>query len=72
MKKTYKYEKNPAWSKKINEADFKNKQKTQIFHAPEYWFRKNRNLDLMNFRVEDNVNAHETENYLDFQAGRVI
>jgi len=72
MKKTYKYEKNPAWSKKINEADFKNKQKTQIFHAPEYWFRKNRNLDLMNFRIEDNVNAHETENYLDFQTGRVI
>lgn len=55
MKKAYKYDKNPKWTRNINENDYQNKQKVQIFHAPEYWFRKNRNLDLMNFRLEDNV-----------------
>lgn len=34
MKKSYKYEKNPKWSKNINEAEFKNKQKVQVFQAP--------------------------------------
>lgn len=35
MKKTYKYDKNPAWTKKINESDYKSKQqKAQVFHAP--------------------------------------
>ena len=29
--------------------------KHQHFTAPEYWFRKNKNLNVMNFRLEDNI-----------------
>ena len=27
--------------------------KPVVFRAPEYWFRKNRNLSVMNFRLSD-------------------
>lgn len=34
-------------------------KRMQIFKAPEYWFKKNMNLSVMNFRLEDNVDHHE-------------
>jgi hypothetical protein len=34
MKKDYKYASTPKWTKRINEGDFKNKHKLQVFHAP--------------------------------------
>ena len=39
-----------------NLQDFKFK-KMQIFKAPEYWFKKNMNLSVMNFRLEDGAEA---------------
>jgi len=29
--------------------------KMKIFRAPEYWFKKNMNLSVMNFRLEEGV-----------------
>lgn len=28
-------------------------KRLQVFKAPEYWFKKNMNLSVMNFRLED-------------------
>jgi hypothetical protein len=53
MKKILKGGKKPRWMENINESEFENREKVQIFHPPEYWFKKNRNLDLLNFRLED-------------------
>lgn len=33
-------------------CDYKRKR-LQVFKAPEYWFKKNMNLSVMNFRLED-------------------
>jgi hypothetical protein len=35
--------------------------KPVLFRAPEYWFRKNRNLSVMNFKLEDMVSAAGSE-----------
>ena len=40
---------------KINADEYKYGAKKQIFKAPEYWFRKNKNLAVMNFRLEDEL-----------------
>lgn len=55
MKKVYQHAKNPKWARGINEKDYKSQKIIQFFHAPDYWFRKNRNLDVVNFRLEDNI-----------------
>jgi hypothetical protein len=34
MKKDYKYAAAQNWTKRINENDFTNKHKLQVFHAP--------------------------------------
>ena len=41
-------------SQNISDYHFK---KMQIFKAPEYWFKKNMNLSVMNFRLEDGADA---------------
>lgn len=40
---------------KINLEEYTMGAKKQIFKAPEYWFRKNKNLEVMNFRLDDGV-----------------
>lgn len=37
-----------------NLSDYQMKR-IQIFRAPEYWFKKNLNLSVMNFRLEDGM-----------------
>ena len=34
-------------------------KRLQVFKAPEYWFKKNMNLSVMNFRLEDGLEHHE-------------
>lgn len=34
--------------------------KMQSFKAPDYWFRKNRNLSIMNFRLQDGYGSLES------------
>lgn len=64
MKKAYKFsnKKKPA----ITENQYTNKAKHQSFAAPEYWFRKNKNLNVMNFRMEDNIPQNDTEHHLGY------
>lgn len=51
MKKEYRYKGEVRKPLNINEADYTNRAKHQHFPAPEYWFRKNKNLNVMNFRL---------------------
>lgn len=66
MKNDYKYKGQTTKPKNLNEADYKNRAKHQHFAAPEYWFRKNKNLSVMNFRLEDNIPQNETELHVQY------
>lgn len=54
MKKSFNF-KNPK-AKNIH-PNFKTYKATKpvVFKAPDYWFRKNRNLSVMNFKLEDMI-----------------
>ncbi len=37
-------------------------KKPKFFSAPEYWFKKNKNLSVMNFKLEDHFGM-STDNF---------
>ena len=62
MKSDYPEIKEENLAGKIDMGDY-TLNKKHIFKAPEYWFRKNKNLEVMNFRLEDGIGPeNENEN----------
>jgi hypothetical protein len=35
--------------------------KPKFFSAPEYWFKKNKNLSVMNFKLEDQLGMSQDQ-----------
>lgn len=55
LKKTFRGTEEESKGKKVvneNISKYKTK-KAQFFRAPDYWFKKNKNLSVMNFKLED-------------------
>lgn len=43
---------------KYKDSDYQAERPT-LFRAPDYWFKKNRNLSVMNFRFDDIIDKPE-------------
>ena len=58
LKKDLKVEDNKSMSKvpeEMKDASKYRQNKPKFFSAPEYWFKKNKNLSVMNFKLEDQL-----------------
>lgn len=56
LKKSFNF-KNPKVKNVHPNFNAYNATKPVVFRAPDYWFRKNRNLSVMNFKIEDMIEA---------------
>ena len=59
LKKSFNFKK-PKANYVPSKSNVHNTTKPVIFRAPDYWFRKNRNLSVMNFRLEDMMSGGDT------------
>jgi hypothetical protein len=46
----------------MKDASRYHQKKPKFFTAPDYWFKKNKNLSVMNFKLEDNFGM-STDNF---------
>lgn len=56
LKKSFNF-KNPNVKNVHPNFNAYNSAKPVVFRAPDYFFRKNRNLSVMNFKIEDMIEA---------------